>query len=358
MQAQIWQTEMNPEPLSLAELGWGPFFLSQLDAHEFEATRPARVMAVHRDGLRLRGEDFAGTVPPFRDGEDDEAAATVGDWLLVDRDTHRPRRLLDRKSLFKRRAAGTGRKIQLIAANVDTLFIVTSCNQDFNVARLERYLALAREAEVMPVILLTKADLAEEPTDYVRAAEALSPGLIVEALDARLPDQTERLAPWCGKGATVALVGSSGVGKSTLVNSLTHSDTIVTQGIREDDAKGRHTTTGRQLHHLPGGGWLMDTPGMRELQLTDSRTGIDAVFDDIVELAQGCRFGDCRHENEPGCAVRQAVADGTLDPDRLKRWKKLAAEEAYNSESIAERRQRERGFGKLVREATKMKKRW
>ncbi|MEZ5810084.1 MAG: ribosome small subunit-dependent GTPase A [Rhizobiaceae bacterium] len=348
---------MIPDLIDLAELGWGPFFLSQLDSDDLETTAPARVIAVHRDGLRLHGADFTDTALPFRDGEDDEDTATVGDWLLVERKTHRPQRLLARKSLFKRRAAGTGRKIQLIAANVDTLFIVTSCNQDFNVARLERYLALAREAEVMPVILLTKADLAEEPADYVRAAEALSPGLFVEALDARLPDQAERLAPWCGRGATVALIGSSGVGKSTLVNSLTRNDTIATQGIREDDAKGRHTTTGRQLHRLPGGGWLMDTPGMRELQLTDSRAGIDAVFDDIVELARRCRFSDCRHEDEPGCAVRKAMTDGVLDAARLKRWNKLTAEEAYNRESIAERRQRERGFGKMVREAMKAKKR-
>lgn len=351
-----WQTTMTHGFPDLAELGWGPFFLSQLSPDELDLTHPARVMAVHRDGLRLGGKDVPETVPPFHD--DDGQTATVGDWLLIDRQTHRLRRVLDRKSVFKRRAAGEGRSVQLIAANVDTLFIVTSCNQDFNIARLERYLALAREAQVMPLILLTKADLTDRPEDYVRAAEALSPGLLVEVLDARQPGQAERLAPWCSTGATVALVGSSGVGKSTLVNSLTQQNGIETQAIREDDAKGRHTTTGRQMHRLPGGGWLIDTPGMRELQLTDSRSGIDAVFEDIMALADGCRFSDCRHESEPDCAVLAAIADGTLDAARLKRWKKLAAEDAYNSESLAERRQRERGFGKMVREIMKEKKRW
>ncbi len=348
---------MTRDTLTPADLGWTSFFLSQLDTDTLDACIPVRVMAVHRSGLDLLGAEFSGHAPPFRDGEADEDAATVGDWLLIDRETHRPRRLLDRKSLFKRRAAGTGRKIQLIAANVDTLFIVTSCNQDFNIARLERYLALAHEAEVTPVIVLTKADLCDDPAELARAAGALAPGLVVETLDAREPEQAERLAPWCGRGATVALVGSSGVGKSTLVNSLTHSEAVATQGIREDDGKGRHTTTGRQMHRLPDGGWLVDTPGIRELQLTDSKAGIDAVFDDIAILAGQCRFNDCRHEGEPGCAVRAAIEDGTLEPERLKRWAKLAAEEAYNSESIAERRQRERGFGRMVREAMEIKKR-
>ena len=207
----------------------------------------------------------------------------------------RPRRLLRRSSLFKRRAAGTSRKLQLIAANVDTLFIVTSCNQDFNPARLERYLALASEAGVTPVIVLTKADLA----DARRTLSALRPGCSGRAggvVDARSAEASPRLAPWCARGQTVALVGSSGVGKSTLVNTLTGTERIATQGVREDDDKGRHTTTGRSLHRLPAGGWLVDTPGMRELQLTDVKAGIDEVFADIVALAPSCRFSDCSHE--------------------------------------------------------------
>jgi ribosome biogenesis GTPase len=264
--------------------------------------------------------------------------------------------MLDRKSLFKRRAAGTGLRLQLIAANVDTLFIVTSCNQDFNVARLERYLALAKEAGVTPVIVLTKADLTDTPEDFERDAARLMPALSVETVDARDPASVQRLTAWCGRGETIALVGSSGVGKSTLVNTLTGEQTIATAGIREDDAKGRHTTTGRMLHRLPAGGWLLDTPGMRELSLTDVHSGIEHVFSDIVELARSCRFRDCGHDGEPGCAVEAAVADGTLDEDRVRRWKKLLAEEAHNSASLAERRARGKEFGKMVKRVMSEKK--
>jgi ribosome small subunit-dependent GTPase A len=216
-------------------------------------------------------------VPPAAGIADDEAKATVGDWVLLEPRTLRPRRLLQRRSLLKRRAAGTGRDVQLIAANVDTLLVVSSCNQDFNPARLERYLALARACDVTPVIVLTKADLVETPQELVRAASRFLPDVLAEALDARDPLQALRLAPWCAPGQTVALVGSSGVGKSTLVNTLTGVGRIATQPVRLDDDRGRHTTTARTLHRLAAGGWLLDTPGMRELQLTDSAAGLDDV---------------------------------------------------------------------------------
>jgi ribosome biogenesis GTPase len=341
----------------LAALGWSNFFQAQLGASD-ESLLPARVLAVHRNALEVAGPGFSGRILPLLD-EDAENEATVGDWLMIDAASHAARRVLERKSLFKRRAAGTGRRIQLIAANVDTLLIVTSCNQDFNVARLERYLALAREAAVTPVIVITKADLAEDPAPYVRAAQRLMPGLLVETLDARDPEAVAVLAPWCGRGQTVALVGSSGVGKSTLVNTLTGSEALATAGIREDDSKGRHTTTGRSMHPLAGGGWLLDTPGMRELQLADAGEGIEDVFADIVAIAAGCRFHDCRHNGEPGCAVEAAVADGTLEAERVARFAKLAAEDARNSEALHERRARERVFGRVVRGVNKEKKaRW
>jgi ribosome biogenesis GTPase len=182
------------------------------------------------------------------------------------------------------------------------------------------------------------------------------PALCVETVDARDPESVERLAAWCGVGETVALVGSSGVGKSTLANTLTGTQDIATAGIREDDDKGRHTTTGRVLHRLPAGGWLLDTPGMRELQLTDVLAGIEDVFSDIVEIAGTCRFRDCAHDGEPGCAVAEAVADGTLDTDRVRRWKKLLAEEAHNSASLVERRARDKAFGKMVKRVMSEKK--
>tara|TARA_R110000772_G_scaffold87094_4_gene181822 strand:- start:74 stop:1132 length:1059 start_codon:yes stop_codon:yes gene_type:complete len=342
----------------LADLGWHTFFSSQLDTKDLDAFIPVKVIEVHRSNLRVVGQCLDRFIPPFYPAEgDEEAAATVGDWLLLDAETFRPVRLLERKSLFKRRAAGTGRKLQLIAANVETLFIVSSCNQDFNIPRLERYLVLAKDAGVTPIILLTKADLTDTPEDFASQARQLQPGLLVETVNALDPDSVDRLSPWCAKGQTIALLGSSGVGKSTLVNTLSGTATIATQGIREDDDKGRHTTTGRALHRLPQGGWLLDTPGMRELQLTDVASGLDDVFADIRDLARQCRFSDCRHESEPGCAVLAAIENGELDADRLKRWRKLVAEEAYNTESLAERHARDRAFGKMVKNAKQQKQR-
>ena len=343
----------------LADFGWNAFFTSQLEPDDFALAIPVRVMAVHRGAIEVAGPGIDTSIPAYvADDANEESAATAGDWLLLERETLRPRRLLGRTCLFKRRGAGTGRKLQLIAANIDTLFIVTSCNQEFSIARLERYLALSRETSVTPVIVLTKADLATGTGEYVNVAAELLPNLVVESLDARDAESAANLAPWCARGQTVALVGSSGVGKSTLINSLTGGARIATRGVREDDAKGRHTTSGRALHRLPAGGWLLDTPGMRELQLTDVRSGLDDVFSDIVALAESCRFNGCRHETEPDCAVKAAVSSGTLDADRLKRWRKLVAEDAYNTESLAERRSRDKAFGKMVKRVLKDKKQW
>ena len=348
---------MTDKPISLTDYGWSPHFQSQLDFIELETTAPVRVLAVHRGMIEVAGPGFTGRLQAnMLGGADDLSRATVGDWLLLDRSTDRPVRLLERQGLFKRKAPGTGRAMQLIAANVDTLLIISSCNRDFNLARLERYLALAREAEVQPIVILTKADLAEDPGSYTAKARRLLPGLLVECLDARSRADVARIEPWCGRGQTVALLGSSGVGKSTLTNTLAGNDLQATRDIREDDAKGRHTTTGRSLHRLPSGGWLLDTPGMRELQLTDSESGLEDVFADIVALAATCRFNDCGHQSEPGCAVQGAIVQGDLDRDRLKRFRKLIAENANNQASLAERRSRDRAFGKMVKGAMKAKR--
>jgi ribosome biogenesis GTPase len=235
---------------------------------------------------------------------------------------------------------------QLIAANVDTLFIVTSCNADFNVPRLERYVALAFEADVEPVILVTKADQTETPEDFEREAQAISPRVIVMTLNAKAPETAERLAPWAKPGQTVAFVGTSGVGKSTLTNLMTGAN-AETSDIRLDDARGRHTTRHRQLHLTPNGPAVLDTPGMRELQLTDAAAGVSELFDDIETLATQCKFRNCAHEGEPGCAVQAAIADGTLDSARLDRYNKLAREDELNTATLAERREKQRSTTKL-----------
>lgn len=346
---------MTNMPLTLADYGWSNHFQSQLDPDDYDDFRPVRVMAVHRDELDVAGPDYVGRISQIR-AEQEVDRATVGDWLLISADRHVPKRVLTRTSVFKRRAAGTARRVQLIAANVDTLLIVSSCNQDFNIARLERYLALASAAGVMPVVVLTRADLTEDAAAFVAPATRLMPGLLVECLDARSSDEAGRLSVWCGRGQTVALVGSSGVGKSTLINTLSGNPQQETAPIREDDAHGRHTTTGRSLHRLAAGGWLLDTPGMRELQLADVEGGLRDVFADVAAVAAECRFVDCQHDTEPGCAVREALEKGELDSERLRRFRKLASEEQRNSEDLRQRRARERGFGRMVRDVQKAKK--
>jgi ribosome biogenesis GTPase / thiamine phosphate phosphatase len=303
---------------SLADLGW----TSELQAAGGTGT-PMRLTSLHKgraEALSQAGAELIFCPLDLR--------LAVGDWVLVN--DGRITDLLPRSSLLQRRAAGSGTDVQLIAANIDVMFIVTSCNADFNEARLERYLVLAYGSGIKPVLVLTKADMAD-PAPFVAIAKTLARDLDVVAINAK--SGAEALRPWCGK--TAVLLGSSGVGKSTLANALTGADLAV-GGIRLDDAKGRHTTTARHLIAIPAGGWLIDTPGVRELQLTDVGDGIDVLFQDLAELATECRFRDCQHLHEPNCAVRAAIAAGKISAARLERWRKLLGEEAVNSAAMAQ----------------------
>lgn len=336
--------------LTYQDLGWSTFFANQQDAGS--STIPFRISGVHRDRLTgLCPDGEFSLAPPSHLSTGDIA---VGDWVLCNDDRHIVQ-VLDRQTSLSRRAAGTHAHEQLIAANVDVLFITSSCNADFNPARLERYLALANQAGCYPVVVLTKADMCDDPRDFARRAETLAPFLTVLTVDARDAGDLAQVAGWCAKGQTAALVGSSGVGKTTLTNGLSATQDA-TAGIREDDARGRHTTTARALRPMINGGWLIDTPGMRALRLFEAGEGIDAVFADLVDLAQTCRYSDCTHESEPGCAVQAAIAQGQITPDRLIRWQKLQREDRYNSETLAQSRARDKAFGKMVRTAMKSSK--
>lgn len=330
---------------TLSELGWDPFFSMQVSDVESGECQPVRVMSVHRGMVNVLGDGIDAMISSaLAAPQGPEDRPTVGDWLLIDRKTRSVARVLDRTSLFKRPAPGDDRRLQLIAANIDTLFIVSSCDQDFNVARLERYLVLAREVNVTPVLVLTKIDLASDPERFAEAARPLQADLQVELVDGRDPLSVARLAAHCGEGGTVALVGSSGVGKSTLVNTLTGSNNIATQPVSETDGKGMHTTTVRQMHRLDRGmqanGWLVDTPGMREIQMSEVASGVAEVFDDVTATSLECRFRNCTHIDQPGCAVQAAIASGALAPARVERWRKLTSEDEANTGIAARRRAR------------------
>ena len=349
---------MSSYPCSLSQLGWRAFYSQQLTLTDYDAGFPARVVSVHRSNLTVLSElaETRVTLPRSTGRDAAPMQATVGDWTLIEHAAPRVLRVLERCTLIERIAAG-GLRRQAIAANIDTLFIVSSCNDDFNASRLERYLVLAREARVTPAIVLTKADLCADVDRYLAIARRLAPGVQTIAVDATTAAVRDVLKVWLGAGQAIAFVGSSGVGKSTLVNTLLGVHAQPAAGIREDDAKGRHTTSARQMFALPGGAWVIDTPGMRELRIRSIDAGGKLVFDDIEALATACRFRDCRHDGDVGCAVAGAVESGVLEARRLANYLKLQREAAHASESVRERRERERHFGRMHRSAQRVQRR-
>ena len=318
---------------ALTGLGWREDLPAARAWRDDPRGRVARISAQHRSGYLACDDarEFAVQAPaPWtRRGFDPEQRAVVGDFVRLHPLQDTIIGLLPRSSLFRRGAAGEARKVQPIAANIDTVRVVTGLDRDFNPRRLERYLVLVQASGASPVLVLTKLDRCEDVAAMrERIADIEASGVPVLAVNAKDATSIAALSPWLGPGRSVVLVGSSGAGKSTLTNTLMGREKMKTGAVRSSDDRGRHTTTHRALATLPQGGCLIDTPGMRELKLIGEEDVASAVFEDIEALARDCRFRDCRHQSEPGCAVRAALAAGTLDAGRLGNYLKLRDERA------------------------------
>ena len=324
----------------LESLGWTAALADAHAPHTADGRRPVRVVAEDRGSylvLGPAGEQRASVTGRFRHETSDPAAfPAVGDWVAVetspagDTTIHA---VLPRRSALIRQAAGRRTEAQVVGTNLDLVFVVASLNGDLNLRRLERYIAVAWESGAQPIVLLSKADLTADTVAILAEVEGVAAGavvLVVSSFDGRGVDEVRAMI---GPGRTAAFVGSSGVGKSTLLNRLAGEERALVNTIREDDARGRHTTTRRQIHLLPEGGLVLDTPGMRELSLWDGE-GLEQSFSDLDELARGCRFSDCAHGAEPGCAVQAAIGTGTLAADRLAAWGKLQKEARHHERQV------------------------
>ncbi len=320
--------------MQLTSIGWNSRRDLEFQSHAQAGLSPARVISAHRDLSIILSE--AGELSAEVSGRFRLQAALLsdfpvtGDWVAA---SLRPQEgkatvhaVLPRSSAFTRKAAGERTQEQVIAANIDTVVIVMGLDGDFNLKRLDRYLTLAWGSGAVPIVVLNKADLCEDPSGRKVEVESTAIGATVLVTAAEPGQGLEELGARLQPGTTAALLGSSGVGKSTILNRLLGEHRMSTAAVREDDSRGRHTTTHRELVVLPSGALVIDNPGMREVALWGDEDGLESSFSDVEELARGCRFSDCRHDGEPGCAVRLAIDEGSLDPDRFESWRKLQRE--------------------------------
>ena len=325
---------------------------------------PARITAVHKERYalvceygetygRLKTKEYFGGFEEF---------PTTGDFVMINYISGSDSQIiktLPRRTFFSRRDPTPGRGEQAVASNFDDVFIMQSFNQDFNAKRLERYLTLAWQSGAIPVVVLTKADLVDEYGSYLRIVESLAAGVSVYAVSSKTGAGLTMLADYMMPGKTIVFLGSSGVGKSSLVNALAGEEIMTVNGIREDDSKGRHTTTHRQLIMLKNGAMIIDTPGMRELGMWDVSIGLGEAFSDIEQYLGKCKFSDCKHQTEPGCAIKEAIANGELSRDRWESYRKLKAEAKYSddkSDFLRQKQQRNKNIAKFNRQKKAEKK--
>jgi len=348
--------------VSLLDYGWNDHLKAALAAFEAPDRHPGRVILERRGRYLLATEE--GEMPAANAGRLRHHAAgrhelpVIGDWVVF----RSPRRgepvariqaLLPRRTQLSRKVAGLRAREQVLAANIDTVFLVMALDDDFSLRRMERLVTMAWESGARPVVVLTKSDLAADAASRREAVVAVCPGVPVEVTSASRSEGLDEIRAFLAPATTIVLVGSSGAGKSTLVNHLFGSEIMRTGAVRERDARGRHTTSHRQLVRLADGTLLIDSPGIREIQLWTAAAGLDETFDDILQLAQGCRFRDCGHQQEPGCRVRSAVEDGDLETQRLDSFHALAKETDALAlrRSESEQREKQRQFHKLIRAA-------